>query len=166
MNSPEQQQKSGIVFGSIKQLFVEAIEHCGYPEIAKKVAQWDMMKIMTIFMAMAEPMSCGFRILAHGDNWLNNMLFKIDENDNSLEMKYIDFQLSFWASPANDLLYMISSSLKDDIKVEHFDDLIVFYHENLVESLKTLNYEKHIPTLAEIHLDLLQKGGAGEFLFN
>lgn len=163
MNNPEQQQKSTIVFTSILKLFVEAIEHCGYPEIAKKVAQWDMMKIMTIFMAVADPMPCGFRTLVHGDSWLNNMLFQIDENEKSLDMKFIDFQLSFWASPVNDLLYMMSSSLRDDIKVEHFDDLIVFYHDHLVESLQALKYEKHIPTLAELQIDLLEKGGSREF---
>ena len=118
------------------------------------------MKLMTIFMAIAEPMQGGLKVLNHGDDWVNNMMFKYDDEGRVLDTKFIDFQMSFWGSPANDLIYFFVSSVADDVKVAHFDDLIQFYHNELVDSLKKLNYDQPIPTLYELHVDLLQKGGA------
>lgn len=66
LNSAEQHQKSMITFGNVYKLFVEAIKTSGFPEIAEKVARWDFMKLMTSFMAVAEPMKCQFTILNHG----------------------------------------------------------------------------------------------------
>lgn len=96
-----------------------------------------------------------------GDAWTNNLLFKLDENGVATDMQFIDFQLSFWSSPANDLLYFFVSSVADDTKIDHFDDLIECYHTELTKTLKKLNYDQHIPTLAELHIDLLEKGGMG-----
>lgn len=141
---------------------VKSIEGC--EEIAKKIQQWDMAKFMTLFIGMTEPMQNGFRVLNHGDDWLNNFLFKYDQDGKLLDIKFIDFQLSFWGSPANDLIYFLVSSVRDDIKVKHFDDFIKHYHEQLVSSLNKLNYDKPIPTLYDVHMDLLQKSGACKYL--
>lgn len=158
MNTPEQFEKSMFVFGTIHKIFVEAVEKCGLPEIAQKISQWDPNALMGVFLLVAEPMRSGLKVLNHGDDWVNNILFKKDETGKTIDAKFIDFQLSFWGSPANDLIYFLISSVQDEIKTTHFDDLIVHYHEELCASLKSLNYEKHIPTLAELHVDLLDKG--------
>lgn len=157
LNSPEIFQRNLTAFSNVLKIFNEAVIKTGHLDIAEKVAQWDMMKIMTVFMACAEPMKCGFKVLNHGDSWLNNILFKNDENGKTSEVKYVDFQLNFWGTPSNDLLYFISSSIRDDVKVKHFDDMIQFYHDELTKALKQLNYESHIPTLSELHIDLLEK---------
>lgn len=91
---------------------------------------------------------------------MNNILFKSDESGNAIEMKYIDYQLSFWGSPSFDLSYFFISSVRDDTKIEHFDDLIVHYHTELTAALKELKYEKHIPTLSELQIDLIEKGSS------
>ena len=89
-------------------------------------------------------------------------MFKSDENGVAEDVQFIDYQMSFWGSPANDILYFFVSSVADDIKTEHFDDLIEIYHQELAKSLKALNYDQHIPTLSEMHIDLLEKGGLGK----
>ena len=89
------------------------------------------------------------------------MMFRLDENGNTLDVKLIDFQISYWGSPAGDLFLI--SSVKDDIKVKYFDEFIEFYHEKLVESLKKLNYDQHIPTLTELHIELLEKRQCCEY---
>ena len=91
-------------------------------------------------------MRCRFQVMNHGDIWLNTG--------------------PFWASPSSDILYFLLSSVADDIKVKHFDDFIEFYHEQLTLALKALRYDQHIPTLSELHIDLLDKGGFGKILFN
>lgn len=166
MNSPQQLYKQIKIFGTIVKHFHETVIACGFPEIAKKVDQWDIMKLMTNFIAVAEPMKCGLKVLNHGDSWLNNIMFKIDENGKSVDMKYIDFQISFWGSPSNDLGYLFASSIKDDVKVEHFDDMIVYYHEELTGALEKLNYEKHIPTISELHVDMIEKSAGCTIFLN
>lgn len=143
--------------------FVVAIRsYGGFDIYADKISKWDKMKIMTQYIDVAEPMRNGFLVLNHGDTWINNMMFKSDDDKNPTELCLIDFQMPFWASPAADILYFLTTSVADDIKVDHFDDFIEFYHSELSSALKKLNYDKHIPTLPEFHIDLIDKGFFGE----
>lgn len=163
LSSPKQMEKSTISFGNFFKNFIEAANDSGFPEISKKIAQWDMMKIMMSYIAIAEPMQCGFKVLNHGDSWCNNMMFKKGDDGTSTDMRFIDYQMSFWGGPSADLGYFFISSLSNDIKVEHFDNLLVFYHDELVKALQALNYEKHIPTLSELHVDMIEKGPSCKF---
>jgi aminoglycoside phosphotransferase (APT) family kinase protein len=161
MNNPEDQAKRHQTFGALLGMFQEVVATLPNCEkIAPKVQQIDMMKLMITFIAMAEPMRNGFQCLSHGDGWLNNMMFK-SADGNFIDCKMLDFQLSYWGSPAADLIYLLISSVADDVKVAHFDELIEFYHEVLVDSLTKLNYEHQIPTLCELHVDMLDKGALG-----
>lgn len=145
--------------------FMNAVKNYGDCNVyADKIAKWSKEKLMTQWIDVAEPMRCGFTVMNHGDIWLNNMMFKFDDANNPIDVSMIDYQTPFWASPANDILYFLISSVADDIKVDQFDEFIEFYHEQLATSLKRLNYDQHIPTLAELHIDLLDKGAFGELL--
>jgi hypothetical protein len=129
-----------------------------YSEILDK---WDPLKAVMSIIKVIEPMKNGFRVLNHGDVWVNNFMFKYEE-ENLTDVLFIDYQLPFWGSPANDLLYFFISSIRDDDKLQNFDNLMEFYHRELVSSLKKLDYQKPIPTLAELHVDLLEKGSLGK----
>jgi aminoglycoside phosphotransferase (APT) family kinase protein len=107
-------------------------------------------------------MRCGFQVLNHGDIWLNNMMFKSDEEGKPLDVSMIDFQGPFWGSPVNDILYFLISSVADDIKIHHFDDFVEFYHDQLCLALKSLKYAQNIPSLSELHVDILEKGSFGK----
>lgn len=130
-------------------------------EIADKIARWNRNKIVTQFVDVGTPMLTGFQVLNHGDLWVNNMMFKSDEDENPLDVSLIDFQGPFWGTPVIDLMYFIISSAADDIKIEHFDSFIAFYHEELTAALKKLNFNQPIPTLSELHIDMLDKGFCG-----
>jgi aminoglycoside phosphotransferase (APT) family kinase protein len=150
-------------FERMVQAYHDAIKSFDGLEVcAEKIGKRDTKKLFTAFMDVAEPMRCGFQVLNHGDMWLNNMMFKSDEENNPLDVSMIDFQMGFWGGPASDILYFLISSVADDIKVDHFDNLIEFYHEQLSAALRKLNYDQHIPTLTEIHIDLLDKGIHGK----
>lgn len=150
-------------FMGLFKAFVSAVETFEGCEVyAKKIARWDPVKMMTQFLDVATPMKNGFQILNHGDIWLNNMMFNLDAEKNPIEISLIDYQISFWASPSADLLYFLLTSVSDDIKVDHFDDFIEFYHSELISALKQLKYDQPIPTLAELQIDLLEKGAFGE----
>ncbi|XP_055549831.1 uncharacterized protein LOC129732723 isoform X2 [Wyeomyia smithii] len=108
-------------------------------------------------IAVTQPNVNGFNVLNHGDAWCNNMMFQYD-NDNAIEdMLLVDFQVGLWSSPAIDLLYFIISSVKGEDKLSKFDSMIHFYHQNLVSNLKLLEYSGQVPTLKELHLDLIDR---------
>jgi thiamine kinase-like enzyme len=151
-------QASMTTFAKIFGLFIETIQKIeGLEEIGRKATQWDQGKLMVTWMSVVEPMRNGFRVLNHGDDWLNNIMLKSDENGNWIDAKLIDFQMSFMGSPASDLWYFLVSSIADDVKVEHFDALLFFYHNELVDSLNQLKYDGTVPTIADLHIDMLEK---------
>lgn len=113
----------------------------------------------------SQPTRSGFQVLNQGDQSVNNMLFKNDEKGNPIDVKFIDFQLSFWGSPMIDLIYFLLTSVRDEIKTAHFDELIAFYHKELIKSLNELKYSEDAPTLDVLKQDLMEKRGFSKRLF-
>ncbi|BFF89023.1 uncharacterized protein DMAD_07872 [Drosophila madeirensis] len=97
-----------------------------------------------------------FNVLNHGDAWVNNIMFKYDADDRVQETYLLDHQVTQYGNPAQDLYYFIMSSTELDIKVDQFDYLIRWYHQNLVEHAGILKYSGVVPTLKELHLILIQ----------
>lgn len=128
---------------------------------SEKISKWNTTNMFSLFTDICQPMRNGFNCLNHGDDFLNNMMFQLDENKAPIDVLFVDFQACMWASPAPDLLYFLISSVSNDIKIDHFDDFIEFYHNELISSLKKLNYDKSIPSLADLHIDILDKGSFG-----
>lgn len=113
-----------------------------------------------IFLHKINPNS--FNVLNHGDVWTNNILFQYDHEGKIKETQFVDFQIVKYGSPVQDLYYFLLSSPSLDIKVEQFEHCIRFYHDNLKHYLELLKYNKTIPTLKELHMDLIKYGGWGK----
>lgn len=114
---------------------------------------------------MFDPDPDHFMSLNHGDLWQNNVMIKPKVGAhvaNYENVVFIDFQDSYWASPANDLHYFFNSSLRESLRPNAFDDLISFYHKHLEEVLQRLNFQKHIPT----ELEFLEQFDARYFYGN
>uniref|UniRef100_A0A1A9WJF8 CHK domain-containing protein n=1 Tax=Glossina brevipalpis TaxID=37001 RepID=A0A1A9WJF8_9MUSC len=110
-----------------------------------------------------------FNVLNHGDCWSNNIMFTYNQNDHTTtieEVLFVDFQISKWGSPAQDLWYLITNSIALDIKIKEFDHIIQIYHQQLCKCLKLLKYTKNIPTLKELHITMLKYGYWGVFTAN
>lgn len=103
------------------------------------------------------PKENSFNCLNHGDCWISNIFLSSDENGNIKDCKFVDFQQSLYTSPCVDLLTLIISSAETSSKLHNFEYYIKFYHENLVEYLKLLNYTKKIPTLKELYMDVIDR---------
>lgn len=104
-----------------------------------------------------------FNVLNHGDCWSNNIMFKYDKDGKLEETYFVDLQVTGYGSPAQDLLYFIISSAQLDIKVNKFDYMIKYYHDNLVEHLKLLKYEKPVPKLKDLQMNLIKRGAWGKY---
>ncbi|XP_037817354.1 uncharacterized protein LOC119607484 [Lucilia sericata] len=101
-----------------------------------------------------------FLTLNHGDIWTNNLMVQYnDENEKQIlqDILLIDFQYCCWASPAVDLHYFLTTSSQDDLLLNHQPKLIQYYHQVLSENLVKLKYKKHIPTLHELNVQLLER---------
>lgn len=127
-----------------------------------KIVRWDLQKILEGFFTSVLAMNCGFKVLNHGDTWLNNILYKKDDEDNFVDVQFIDLQLSFWGTPNADLIYFLFSSVRDDVKVKHFDEITEFYYSELQDSLKKLDFDGYIPTTEELKEDLVKCRGFGK----
>ncbi|XP_005183467.2 uncharacterized protein LOC101894757 [Musca domestica] len=97
-----------------------------------------------------------FNVLNHGDCWSNNIMFQYGAQGELKETYFVDLQLPCFGTPAQDLLYFILSSAQLDLKIKHFDEMIHYYHQNLIEHLKLLGYSKPLPFLRDIHQMILK----------
>lgn len=113
---------------------------------------------------MAKVDNNNFNVLNHGDFWSNNMMFSHDAFGKIKDICLVDFQIPKWGVVAQDLYYFLLSSTKLEDKLTKFDHYIKFYHDSLVENLKTLKYPKTLPTLRELHMTLYKYGFWGEFI--
>lgn len=77
-----------------------------------------------------------FSVIGHGDCWVPNFLIhstKVAEQVIPVKAKMIDFQLARFASPAIDLAFFIYSCTTEELRTQHYDDLIKAYHTSVSE---------------------------------
>jgi aminoglycoside phosphotransferase (APT) family kinase protein len=113
--------------------------------VAKAVKTWpgyaeryaDKLEAMADYMPdrmieVSKRDDTAFNVLLHGDLWVNNMLFRYSA-DGPVDVRFLDYQLLHFSSPAIDLQYFFSTSLCEDVRENHVDSLMK------VPSLKTLS---------------------------
>lgn len=114
--------------------------------------QFDILDNSTI----ADPDS--LNVLCHADLWVNNILFR---KDDATDVKFIDFQISQWTSPAIDLIYIFFTSCQPEVIVAEWDNLIKFYHEEFTAAMKVLQCQTKVPSLEEFNKDLTRRAIIG-----
>lgn len=103
-----------------------------------------------------------FNTLIHGDLWRTNIMLKYKGTTSELDnVAFLDFQFSCWTSPTIDLHYLFNTSLQEDLRLHHQEELVQYYHKKLVTVLKRSNYRSHVPTLLEFQVQFLQKSFYG-----
>ncbi|XP_063709154.1 uncharacterized protein LOC134837698 [Culicoides brevitarsis] len=90
-----------------------------------------------------------FHVQNHGDAWMNNMLWKNDENGKLCDLLVIDHQEGFYGSPGIDLNHFINTSCNLEVQKNHVKELIEHYHEALSAILTKLG-AKFIPSVEDI----------------
>ncbi|XP_017766799.1 PREDICTED: uncharacterized protein LOC108555576 [Eufriesea mexicana] len=91
-----------------------------------------------------------FNVINHGDSWVNNMMFRYDENSKPIEHIFVDFQLSVYSSPAVDLHYFLSSSVSEEISDLEIESLLQDYQQTLAITMKQLECDTMPPTMKQI----------------
>ncbi|GAB0088248.1 uncharacterized protein DMENIID0001_026420 [Sergentomyia squamirostris] len=110
-----------------------------FPAFCKKVKTWKGFENISRKLEELKPnlwkktYECisrehdSFRVLNHGDFWINNFLFKYDEKSGKpLDCIFVDFQFTFYTSPAQDLQYFFGTS---SLTERDQEELLNYYHE-------------------------------------
>ncbi|KDR21244.1 uncharacterized protein LOC110828251 [Zootermopsis nevadensis] len=81
-----------------------------------------------------------FAAFIHNDLWVNNIMFqyKKGETETPTGIKFVDFQLTQFSSPAKDLIFFIYSSATLDVIDSHYDDFVLLYHREFIKCLTRL----------------------------
>lgn len=136
-----------------------------------------LRRIRGVFMERGrlafDPSPKHFNTLIHGDMWTNNLMTRwltgnepngddtVSAPDN---VCLIDFQYSCWTSPTIDLHYFLNTSACETLRLNHVNELVEFYHTNLVTFLKQLKYKNYIPTVEEFQMQFREKSFYGKDL--
>jgi len=110
----------------------------GYERFADKIRKM-VETMISRAIEVVKPTDGSLSVLNHGDFWTNNMLFKYSSGSEVPEqVKFVDFQLSRFSSPALDLQYFVFSSPSQEVRFEQLDCLLETYHTELRKTLATL----------------------------
>jgi len=114
-----------------------------YLERIEKIFQEDVKEKKNL---SPSPPKEPFATFVHNDLRVNNMMFLYEaESDKKIEtpisMKFVDFQITLYASPVHDLIFFIFSSADNDVIEHHFDDLLSLYHHEFTDCLSRLGCE-------------------------
>lgn len=149
-------------FGGNLEALIALIENWpGYEKLTEKIRKYakDLTNNLKRTGAVDEKSFC---VLNHGDLWVNNVLFKYDEQRKPVDINFVDFQMSVWNTPAIDLNYFFYTSLELDVLKNKLDILLKEYHRSLSSTLKELNYID-IPTYQDIYNDFQKRQLYGFF---
>lgn len=75
-----------------------------------------------------------FATIGHNDFWVNNIL--IQKNGDQINVKFIDFQIVDYGSPARDLIFFLYISVQNAVAAKHGADLIQLYYDSFIRGLK------------------------------
>lgn len=98
----------------------------------------------------------GLNVLNHGDFHIRNMMFRKDEEGALNEVTFLDFQIPVFLSPGFDLAYMMNAIGARDVRVEQRAVVLKMYHGQLVKSLALYGFTAKVPSLIDIHVEMLR----------
>lgn len=98
-------------------------------------------------------------VFSHGDLWVNNFMFKYDDNDKPIACKFVDFQLARYSPPAMDLAELVYINSTKKVRSENLDDILNTYcdafegelmNANVIET--SFNRTEILESFREYHL--------------
>ncbi|CAL4183511.1 unnamed protein product, partial [Meganyctiphanes norvegica] len=144
--------------GKIKQIFIMrfnalyddlVIEYIqslsGRENLLKKIKAAKSTVLKNAREAFEETSHPKMNCLLHGDTWNNNIMFnkKLDEEGkfsvrNGDDIVLIDWQMVHWNTSVTDLHYFLFSSTTPELRKDHLDELLYYYHSIFIDATTKL----------------------------
>ncbi|XP_058448690.1 uncharacterized protein LOC131428663 [Malaya genurostris] len=102
--------------------------------------------------------SHGYNVLNHGAIHPKNLFYKVNSTGLVTKTMLIDFQRCHWGSPAIDLLCLLDLVVKHDVKLTKRNEIIYQYYQHFVNTLNKIGFLGTVPSLVDLHIELLRKG--------
>lgn len=141
----------------IKKALADAGEH-----YVKRFDEFMMNFINLMVNAVSGSNAEPYAVVNLGDVWSNNILFKYKENAGNREpqdLRFLDFQLSRYASPAVDISYTLFCASSYKMRQEHYDELLREYYDSFSTYLRKLDCDPNVLFPYETLLDHIQRYG-------
>jgi hypothetical protein len=68
--------------------------------------------------------------------WINNIMYRNDENGAPVECCLLDHTIMRYASPVTDLMYLIFSGTSKELRDKHYQEFLNVYYEHLAGFIK------------------------------
>ncbi|XP_068156991.1 uncharacterized protein [Drosophila tropicalis] len=134
----------------------------GYEEMTEKMFKLAENVLQRALAMFEQGEKQPFRVFNVTDLWINNLMFHINnETKEPDDVITLDYQLAYVGSPAIDLNYFLFGSLNENVRKMHYKFIIREYHRVLQQTLEKLNYNEHIPSLKEIHIEVINNSLMG-----
>lgn len=79
-----------------------------------------------------------YKVLNHGDCWVNNMMFKYNDAGHPTDLVFVDFQMSFFSSPGIDFNYFVNTSPSNDLRKNKREQIFRSYYDSFAKVLREL----------------------------
>ncbi|KAM8704336.1 hypothetical protein ACLKA7_008875 [Drosophila subpalustris] len=107
----------------------------------------------------------GYYILSHGDFHLRNLMFKHNPTNGAFEdCMLLDFQISNICPITIDLIYAIYLLMGTEDRRHNYKELIDYYHNRFVETLKKIGFKGDLPSSVELWNQILKHKSFDIFL--
>lgn len=100
-----------------------------------------------------EPMA----VICHGDFNRNNIVFKYDDSDKPIGVKFFDVATSRYASPVIDLAFFLTMNTTSELRNTHWDALLKIYHDALSSTVPKCK----VPSLEELRTEMRKRAVYG-----
>ncbi|KAK5640988.1 hypothetical protein RI129_009535 [Pyrocoelia pectoralis] len=117
-------------------------------------------KIMSM-VSNVNSIKSNFKVLNHGDCWINNIMFYYTSGGRVMDVAFVDFQSPCFGSNCLDLHHFLASSPQLDVKEKH-KDLLDHYFEGLLKYLRKLHIEDE-PTREDFDEDIRAMAFYGKY---
>uniref|UniRef100_A0A1Y1M531 CHK kinase-like domain-containing protein n=2 Tax=Photinus pyralis TaxID=7054 RepID=A0A1Y1M531_PHOPY len=122
------------------------------PDVKKHIQKMKLAKdrILTE-LCNVHKINCDFKVLNHGDCWINNIMFRYNNRGVVSDVAFVDYTISCFSSPCLDLHYFLTASANLETRSK-YSTIIDHYFENLTRLLRKF-HTKSMPTREQFDAD-------------